>query len=466
MRPRYYIATVFVVLGCFVAGHSALAQTSRLITTFTNPTPVPGDEFGNAVAALGSDRILIGAHSDNTGAPDAGAAYLFSTNGVLLTTFTNPIPATGDHFGIAVAAVGTDKVLVGAYQAYNGSSTNGGWAYLFRTNGTLLATFTNPTPEGSDWFGFSVAAVGTDKVLIGAVHDSSASINAGAAYLFRTNGTLLTTFTNPTAQYFDAFGSAVAAVGTDKVLIGAPDAGTIATNAGAAYLFRTNGTLLTSFTNPAPVIGAGFGNAVVAVGTDKVLIAAYDSGAYAGAAYLFSTNGTLLATFTNPAPALSFEFGNAVTAVGTNKVLIGAWGDNTDGTYAGAAYLFSTNGTLLTIITNPIPAIADGFGSAVTATDADTVVIAAYNYPGATQVGAAYLFDLTAAPSLSIKLATSNTAMISWPFPSTGFALQQNTNLNTDNWSAPSEMITNNGTLNFILVNPPTGNRFFRVLKP
>jgi hypothetical protein len=70
------------------------------------------------------------------------------------------------------------------------------------------------------------------------------------------------------------------------------------------------------------------------------------------------------------------------------------------------------------------------------------------------------------APLLTITLTSTNTAMVSWPFPSTGFALQQNTNLNMTNWVSPSETVTNNGTINFIIVNPPGGNRFFRLSKP
>ena len=48
----------------------------------------------------------------------------------------------------------------------------------------MLTTFTNPTPAASDYFGFSVAAVGSDRVLIGAYYDDTGAINAGAAYLF------------------------------------------------------------------------------------------------------------------------------------------------------------------------------------------------------------------------------------------------------------------------------------------
>ena len=125
----------------------------------------------------------MGRYGDDTGATNAGAAYLFSTNGTLLTTFTNPTPAASDWFGCSVAAVGTDRVLIGAHCDDTGA-TDAGAAYLFSTNGTLLTTFTNPTPAAGDWFGYSVAAVGTDRVLIGAHCDDTGATDAGAAYLF------------------------------------------------------------------------------------------------------------------------------------------------------------------------------------------------------------------------------------------------------------------------------------------
>src|SRR5687767_5768989 len=38
------------------------------------------------------------------------------------------------------------------------------------------------------------------------------------------------------------------------------------------------------------------------------------------------------------------------------------------------------------------------------------------------------------APRLTISLTGTNTALVSWPSPSSGFSLLQNTNLNTTNW--------------------------------
>ena len=69
------------------------------------------------------------------------------------------------------------------------------------------------------------------------------------------------------------------------------------------------------------------------------------------------------------------------------------------------------------------------------------------------------------APLLTITLTATNTALVSWAFPSTGFSLQQNASLVTTNWTAPPQSVTNNGTINFIIVNPPSGNRYYRLFK-
>ena len=71
------------------------------------------------------------------------------------------------------------------------------------------------------------------------------------------------------------------------------------------------------------------------------------------------------------------------------------------------------------------------------------------------------------APLLSITLTTTNTALVSWPSPSTGFNLQVNTNsVASVNWSNAPGTIQDNGTIKYLIVNPPAGNRFYRLFKP
>lgn len=74
------------------------------------------------------------------------------------------------------------------------------------------------------------------------------------------------------------------------------------------------------------------------------------------------------------------------------------------------------------------------------------------------------LVQTPGSPRLNIALSATNTAIVSWPSPSTGFILQQNTNsVSSVNWSNVAS-IQDNGTLKYSIVNPPTGARFFRLI--
>lgn len=199
------------------ASSAGLAQSNVLITAFTNPVPKSFGNFGWSVAVVGDNRVLIGAPGNKTGIDNNGVAYLFSTNGALLTTFTNPLPQTGD-FGRSVA-IGGGLVLIDRY--------------LFNTNGVLLTTFTNPTPASVFGFGSSIAAVGSDRVLIGADGYDFGVTNSGAAFLFSTNGALLVTLTNPSPGNH-LFGHSVAAAFKDKLVVGAPRSDPSQMNSGTA----------------------------------------------------------------------------------------------------------------------------------------------------------------------------------------------------------------------------------------
>ena len=86
-----------------------------------------------------------------------GSTSAQGTGGTLRTTFNNPTPAVYELFGTSVAAFGTDRVLIGAEGA--------GEAYLFSVGGTLLTTFTNPNPATVQGFSFGgVAALGGRRI--------------------------------------------------------------------------------------------------------------------------------------------------------------------------------------------------------------------------------------------------------------------------------------------------------------
>lgn len=461
---------LILLLALVLDSRLVLAQGIVLLTTSNNPTPANFDLFGETVAAMGDDQELIGA---GAAAGGAGEVYLFSLNGTLLTTFTNPGTA-GNGFGglggaSGLAALGNDRVLIGAYNSVGGVPLEQvGAAFLFGTNGTLLASFTNPAAAKVQAFGWAVAALGNDRVIIsGLANVNNPPPYPGGVYLFTTNGTLLTTFTNPTPAIPGGFGASLAVVAGNRLLIGAPYAGPGA--AGVAYLYRTNGALLTTITNPVPADGDNFGQAVAAVGSDRLLISAIDYAATkgnGGSAYLFTTNGTLLTTFTNPTPAAYDYFGWSVAAVGSSRVIIGAYQDGTGALRSGAAYIFSTNGTLMTTMTNPTPAVNDYFGWAVAAMGKDRVLIGGvWDDTGATEAGSAYLFALPYPP---LSIARNGFAVsVGWISAEAGLILQQADSPGSSVvWSDTTNSVSINGLTNVVQQTRTTTNRFFRLHRP
>src|SRR5687768_13386559 len=118
-----------------------------------------------------------------------------ATRFVLAKTITSPTATNGGLFGEAVAVAG-DKFLVGARGECTPSC--GGAVHLFDSNGNPVLTI--PAPSLFASFGASVAGVGSD-LLVGAIHDSTAGSNAGAAYLYDdVTGNLLQTFLNPNPE--------------------------------------------------------------------------------------------------------------------------------------------------------------------------------------------------------------------------------------------------------------------------
>jgi hypothetical protein len=68
-------------------------------------------------------------------------------------------------------------------------------------------------------------------------------------------------------------------------------------------------------------------------------------------------------------------------------------------------------------------------------------------------------------PLLDIGLDT-NTINIVWPFPSSGFVLQQNSDLGTTNWVNVTNAANFVGGQNQVLIPPSAGNDFFRLYHP
>jgi IPT/TIG domain len=73
-------------------------------------------------------------------------------------------------------------------------------------------------------------------------------------------------------------------------------------------------------------------------------------------------------------------------------------------------------------------------------------------------------FVVTTLPKVNIVSSLTNTFVISWAAPSTGFVLQQNSDLTTTNWANMTNAVNSDGSLNQIVIPFSTGNNFFRLI--
>ena len=87
------------------------------VLTLNNPTPLDDDQFGISVGISGTTVVVGTSGDDDSGAVDAGSAYVYDLTSATPTTpsatLNNPSPAQSDLFGSAVAISGAE-IAVGA----------------------------------------------------------------------------------------------------------------------------------------------------------------------------------------------------------------------------------------------------------------------------------------------------------------------------------------------------------------
>lgn len=242
--------------------------------------------FGRSVNMSG-DTIAIGAYSDSV--QKAGAVSIFVRDGESWkeqATLGAASPRREDFFGAAIGLDG-DRLVAGARREQsNGSSQDddsfdqAGAAYVFRRDGTAWtqeAYLKAPEPWNDDRFGGSVAISG-DTVLANARYKSDSS---GAVHVFRLNGEHWeheTVLRASNASAGDQFGWAVAILGETIAISAAYEDGVddLQTDSGAVYMFQRtdNGWHEEAILRAEqPGIGDGFGN-YLALSEDQLVVAA------------------------------------------------------------------------------------------------------------------------------------------------------------------------------------------------
>ncbi len=413
---RVVVGAPFDDAGAFEAGGAYVfelgsASPTIPVAVLAPASPRQFDYCGHSVSISGA-RIAMGAPGGDTGAGQSGKVVVFDVSSgvaVIAATIENPTPAHADRFGVSVALEG-GRLVAGA----NGDSSGVGSAYLFdvAASPVLLATLANPDAAMFEFFGSSVALSG-NRVVVGTPGDDTGASDGGSAYVFDVGVVPfgVVTLRNPAPVSGGYLGAAVAVSGS-RVTVGAR--GNAPSGRGDVFVYEMG-----SATPNIPVhsIGAGLategdflGGSVAMDGARLIVGSPFDDGraTNAGVAYVFDLDA--------PAPAASAMVLRQLSApqqrpafsqsvgVSGRWMAVGSPNDNAGATGAGAVYIYDLLGLQPTVpvltINHPSPRDFDNFGAAI-AMSGSRIVVGAPGRDGvsggASDVGAAYVFDLASA---------------------------------------------------------------------
>ncbi len=363
------------------AGHAYLFN--RLPLTFY-PNGVPGSDLNDSVSINATTLVGVPGAPDGIYS-DSGAAYLRRSLGSPVMVLDDPVGASGDEFGFAVAANPTWAV-VGA------PGQEGGTVYVYNaSSGSRLYAITNPNgPSGR--FGAELAISG-NLLLI-----SAPTYILGAVFLWNLSS-------DKEVQEFDAldgpgWGDSIAISGGNFV-VGVPGA-----NAGEGDVWVYGITNLTAWSRPilehpsdglAVNEGSDFGDSVALSG-DTLLVGApgaltiEGSGETSGLAIDLSlTSPAIQHTLLSLNPVQGGEFGCSV-GLGGGVGFVGACDENPWGvSQAGSVYLYNLT-TLEPIdrYNSPTPFSDQEFGNALAVGPGGTLVVG--DAPGTDTAGSAEIF--------------------------------------------------------------------------
>ena len=316
-------------------------EGNQLTKIIANAGGQPLEFFGESVA-VGNGRIVVGAAGNDAFGPNTGAAYIFDLDGNPIRGILGRDSTEGDEFGHRVA-VGNGRIVVGAPDN-NDNGTSSGSAYIFSLDGHEITKILASDAASGDQFGYSVA-VGSGRIVVGASGNDDNGDRSGSAYIFDIDGNEITKILASDGAPVDFFGQSVA-VGSGRIVVGAPSDDDNGTSSGSAYIFDLDGNEITKILPSDGASGDNFGFGV-AVGSGRIVVGALfndDNGTNSGSTYIFDLDGNQLAKITASDAAAFDQFGYRVAA-GSDRIVVSAPFSDDNGTNSGSAYIYPTNTT-------------------------------------------------------------------------------------------------------------------------
>ena len=212
-----------------------------------------GDNFGNSVSiSRDGNTAIVGAKLEDTQFTSAGAAYIFTRSGSTWSEqakIQSSDVQQNDFFAGAVSISGDGNTAIVSAHAEDTTADTAGSAYIFFRSGstwTQQAKIQSSDVELGDVFSWSVSLSGDgNTAIVGAPNEDTVATSAGSAYIFFRSGSTWTQQAKIQASDAAAsvnFGYSVSiSEDGNTAIVGAYLEDTVATNAGAAYIFTRSG---------------------------------------------------------------------------------------------------------------------------------------------------------------------------------------------------------------------------------
>jgi hypothetical protein len=206
------------------------------IASIQDPEQQISGGFGVPAAVSGDIIVSAASFAMVEGLQMAGKAYIFDYDGNLVATLQSPEPTEEVIFGFPLDASG-DIVLVTEWHAAVEGKDEAGVAHIYDSEGNYKAILQAPEPEETAIFGNSVAVSG-NIIAVGEPQRDGETSDEGSAYIFDSDGGLIAILQSPEPYPGAEFGWSVT-VSEDTAAVGEPFASVEDTyKAGTVHIFR------------------------------------------------------------------------------------------------------------------------------------------------------------------------------------------------------------------------------------
>ena len=377
-----------------------------------SPSAITGVDGTYSLAIDGTPTVITAISTDPEGFPLTWSYAV--TSGSLGSTAT--VSQADNVFTITPSTTesdaGTFELTFSATDGINGAvnaSSEFSLAFASWSNATQQAKIQASDAENQDFFGHSVSISGDgNTAIVGAYQEDATATDAGSAYIFTRSGTIWSQQAKiqaSDAEATDHFGYSVSISSDgDTAIVGARYEDTTGTDAGSAYIFTRSGT---TWSQQAKIQASdaqasdqfGFSVSISSDGNTAIVGARAEdtTGSNAGSAYIFTRSGT---TWSQEAKIQASDaqtndyFGQSVSISSDgNTAIVAAYQEDT----TGSAYIFTRSGSTWSQqakIQASDAEASDFFGWSVSiSSDGNTAIVGAYGEDTtASSAGSAYIF--------------------------------------------------------------------------